>query len=625
MVSSVTEETKEFIIYSNDEAGFVEVTPNCTLTNVRNLVIEEFDLEQLPSQSEEFAFKVNGIRQSQKQEARKNAFDLLELQAKIEIIPRVNNDRKRKMIDTEDVSATETAGTVNDSVSGGKNKKLKVDASCAVTPFQSSGSSNSGGGGGDSKKSAYKDKHDSGNNNDNANATTGSGEMSTTGTIDTAANSSIDPTDLEKKKFSSNDINEEQKDSDADINEMDVEIEQDDDKTVSMSGSQDSIGDGFMNDDDRGDIQADNSDDDDYGDNDKLDAEILKYCAKENTTKDNEDEATEDGAEKETTSAAQRTDAGSSDDELMKDIEKDSSAEMENEGASDALLAETNPHKEADEAKEKSRQVLKELTDMLNNNPNFCSEARKDDWMEEINQLTKKSSPQTIFGVLGNTGVGKSSLLNGLLDEAAVLPTSGSRGCTAAVVELVYNSELLKEPDSTVAEKLPVVPVYKGTVEFITLDDWKKELKVLVEECSTQEKYIYSIRPIDDTSEAYQAWQKIEQVYGYESMEAFCRQPTDSVFHRLANDPRVRSLLSSSDPTREYNAIEVDAGEVVPGSDEAKELLKPFQQMKGRTRNKKKKWATAFRQKINSYVYRKGNGREPQTWPLIRKVTLEGP
>ena len=45
------------------------------------------------------------------------------------------------------------------------------------------------------------------------------------------------------------------------------------------------------------------------------------------------------------------------------------------------------------------------------------------------------------------------------------LPTSGSRGCTAAVVELVYNSELVNEsthPD----EK---VPVYKGEVEFITL------------------------------------------------------------------------------------------------------------------------------------------------------------
>lgn len=178
--------------------------------------------------------------------------------------------------------------------------------------------------------------------------------------------------------------------------------------------------------------------------------------------------------------------------------------------------------------------------------------------------------------------------MNGLLDEAAVLPTSGSRGCTAAVVELVYNSELLEDPDATVAEKMPVVPAYKGTVEFITLEDWKKELKVLIEECSTQEKCIYSIRPIDETSEAYAAWQKIEQVYGKGAMEAFCRQPTESVLHRLANNVRVRSLLLSTDPDREYNAIFVDAGEVVPGSNEAKELLKPFNRMKGRTRNKKK-------------------------------------
>lgn len=78
---------------------------------------------------------------------------------------------------------------------------------------------------------------------------------------------------------------------------------------------------------------------------------------------------------------------------------------------------------------------------------------------------------------------GKSSLLNGLLDEAAVLPTSGSRGCTAAVVELVFHSELLAKDNATnnddenvsdVAEQ-PTVPVYRGEVEFITLEDWRKE------------------------------------------------------------------------------------------------------------------------------------------------------
>ena len=422
MVSSVTEETKEFIIQSNDEAGFVEVTSTSTLSEVRQLIIEEFDTEQLPSQSEEFAFKVNGVRQSQKQEARKNAFELLELQATVELIPRVNNDRKRK-IDGADlpVGANET----NDSISGSK-KKLKVD-SCAVTPFQSSSSSS-----GDNNGTAANDKRDSGKGN-----ATGSGDTSTAGTMDTATVSSIGPTDLDKKKFSTSNDDEEKKKSGSDAHEMDVDNGKTDDKT--MSDSQDFDKEFITeetsgNNDDRDDddidagAQAKNRKDDSDDDNELLnDVEkdgrkkspgILNYFAKTvaegvssvmkstmTSSKDDEDEAIEDGAEKQTTSASQKTDVDSSDDELMQDIEKDASAEMGDEAASDALAAELNPHKEADEAKEKSRQVLKELTDMLNKNKNFCSEARKDDWLEEINQLTKKSSPQTVFGVLGNTGV----------------------------------------------------------------------------------------------------------------------------------------------------------------------------------------------------------------------------
>lgn len=407
MVSSVTEETKEFIIHSNNEAGFVEVSSTSTLSEVRKLIIEEFDTEQLPSQSEEFAFKVNGVRQSQKQEARKNAFELLEVQARVEIIPRVNNDRKRK-IDSEDLVGVNDVGISNDRESGVAKKKLKVDAPCGeVTPFQSSSSS------GDSKKSSVdQDKCDDVKGN-----AAGSGDMSTTGTVDTGTNSSIGPTDLEKKKFSTDNGNEEQI-SGFDADEMDVENEEDDDKTVDYNGN------GQMNDDNHDDdddiTDGAKADDSDVNGNDGREKSpgIVNYFAKTvagvvstvtnsamTAAKDIEDDATVDGVEKETTSTAQRSVAGGSDDELMQDIEKDTSADMGNEGASDVLVVDTNPHKEADEAKAKSRQVLKELADMLNNNPNFCSETRKDDWMEEINQLTKKSSPQTIFGVLGNTGV----------------------------------------------------------------------------------------------------------------------------------------------------------------------------------------------------------------------------
>ena len=121
------------------------------------------------------------------------------------------------------------------------------------------------------------------------------------------------------------------------------------------------------------------------------------------------------------------------------------------------------------------------------------------------------------------------------------------------------------------------------------------------------------------------AWQKIEQVYGRGSLDRFLGKETDVVFHVLANDLQVKKLLTSSEPGKEYNSIVVSVGEVTPGSDEVKELLKPFCQMKGKTRSSKKKWAVEFRGQINNYVYRKGNGYERQTWPLIHKVELRGP
>lgn len=61
--------------------------------------------------------------------------------------------------------------------------------------------------------------------------------------------------------------------------------------------------------------------------------------------------------------------------------------------------------------------------------------------------------PQTHIAVVGNTGAGKSCLLNALLDEEAMLPTSAMRACTAVVVEI-----------SRAAEGSP----YEAEVEFLS-------------------------------------------------------------------------------------------------------------------------------------------------------------
>ena len=95
---------QDFIIHSQGRVGYVEVCSSDTLFEVRRLVSEEFDPEQLPSFSScnnekndcagqtgsypEFAFRVNGIWISSKQECHKNAFELLERKVRVELVPK---------------------------------------------------------------------------------------------------------------------------------------------------------------------------------------------------------------------------------------------------------------------------------------------------------------------------------------------------------------------------------------------------------------------------------------------------------------------------------------------------------------------------------------------------------
>jgi hypothetical protein len=209
--------------------------------------------------------------------------------------------------------------------------------------------------------------------------------------------------------------------------------------------------------------------------------------------------------------------------------------------------------------------------------------------------------------------------LNALLDEAAVLPTSGSRGCTAAVVELSFNQDLADPP----ASSPEIISVYRGRVEFIKPQDWEAELRVLVDECSTHEKHVYVRRPEPESApDAHAAWEKIDQVYGGGTMDSYKSQPTATVLRSLLNNRRVNSILAPKDG-QEYNSIVVEEGSV--DASEASLLLGGFDKLSRRMRRSVKGWAHAFRRKINDYVYRKGNGSDPQTWPLIRCVTLQGP
>lgn len=276
-------------------------------------------------------------------------------------------------------------------------------------------------------------------------------------------------------------------------------------------------------------------------------------------------------------------------------------------------------HIKIDRSQEQCIRLLEKAREFINRPQlhRFCSPTQRIEWNNEIDGMMNQQEPEIVIGCLGGTGVGKSSLLKALLNEDNILPTSSSRGCTAAVVELKFNLEFRK-PQVQVA-------VYKGEIEFIALQDWKDELKLLMDDCCDDKKKVSSHR-IGECEDIEASWKKIDSVYGFGTMVSHDGKTKDEVYKTLSEDPRVIALLGSASEGA-CNLIEVTEGEVT--ASESIKLL-DFMRDPNKTIDKKlvrekKKWVNAFRRRINSYVYRKGNGKDPQTWPLIRKVVLHGP
>jgi Dynamin family len=308
-------------------------------------------------------------------------------------------------------------------------------------------------------------------------------------------------------------------------------------------------------------------------------------------------------------------------------------AEEEILAEEDDITTNTDPHAEYDKDVAQSRETLTKLLELFRDpkNVTFCSEKRRNEWSWEIMDLKNEGPPEAVIGCLGASGAGKSSLLNALLNESEILPTSGSRGCTAAVVELRFNPFFVNNNPvgDDREEEEEEAAVYRGVIEFISLREWHDELQLLLDECSfvcnnkgssAWQEVIYSRAP--EAVEAAAAWSKINQVYGHGMMESFAGQPKASVWEQLRQDPRLVELLTGTDE-KQANTIVVEEGMV--DATKAKVLLDNLPTLTGRLKRDKNKWARQFRKKINDYVYRKGGGKEPQTWPLIRKVTLYGP
>lgn len=121
---------------------------------------------------------------------------------------------------------------------------------------------------------------------------------------------------------------------------------------------------------------------------------------------------------------------------------------------------------ELEEGVKKGIKVLDRLEELVASNTDASSARDVETLRNKIEKVRAEAKVgQTIIGVMGDTGAGKSSVINALLGEERIVPTNCIRACTAVVTEISYNYET---PDK-----------YRAVVEFVGREDWYKELQVM--------------------------------------------------------------------------------------------------------------------------------------------------
>ncbi|KAG6360022.1 hypothetical protein INS49_011078 [Diaporthe citri] len=152
-------------------------------------------------------------------------------------------------------------------------------------------------------------------------------------------------------------------------------------------------------------------------------------------------------------------------------------------------------------------------------------------WLQYIQQVEETAKPaRTVIGVVGATGAGKSSVINAVLDEERLVPTSGLRACTASATEISYNHS--DDPNE----------LYRAEVEFISAEQWYRQLNTHLEDLIDGNGNISRDCNNPDT-EAGVAYSKIKAVFPHMTKEQIVRRASDPA--AMAQEPSICTVLGS--------------------------------------------------------------------------------